>query len=99
MGLTPQQEEARGEEARRIVEHPIYIEAWTAIRDRIVSQLESADLPNDKRTKLNDLLVAHNAAQRYMRSVLTTGTMAALEINRQATLAERAADRLKRWVA
>lgn len=99
MGLTLRDEEARGEEARRILENEVYVEAWAAIRDRIVAQLESADLSPEKRQKLNDLLVAHSAAQKYMRSVLTTGTMAAMEINRQRTLAEKASERVKRWAA
>lgn len=99
MGLTLREEEMRGEEARRILEHPVYLESWQAIRDRVVAQLESADLAPDKRARLNDLLVAHSAAQKYMRSVLTSGTMAAMEINRQRTLAEKAAERVKRWAA
>ncbi len=99
MGISLQNEEARGEEARRILENPVYIEAWNAIRDRIVSQLELADLDNDKRAKLNDLLVAHSKAQKYMAGVLTTGTMAAMEINRQQSIAQKLADKAKRWAA
>ena len=99
MGLSLQQEEARGEEARRILESPIYLEAWQAIRDRIVAQLESADLSDDKRAKLNDLLIANSKAQKYLSNVLVTGTMAAMEINRKQTLAERAQDKMRRWVA
>ncbi len=96
--MTLREQEMRGEEARRILEHPVYIEAWTAIRDRIVAQLESADLPADKRQKLNDLLIANSKAQKYMAMVLTTGTMAAMEINRQ-TLLDRAKQKVSRWAA
>lgn len=90
------QEELRGAEAKQILDSEIYQEAYAAIRDRIVGQLEGADLPDDRRKKLNDLLVAHKKARQYMESVLMTGTMAGMEIDRQASLAERAAAQMKR---
>lgn len=82
-------EELRGEEARRVLDAEIYKEAFKAITDRIVSQLTLAELPDDKRKRLNDLLVAHTKARQYMEQVLISGTMAAQEIERQQTLTER----------
>ena len=87
--MTGHNEEARGEEARRILDAAIYKEAWTAIRDRIIGQLELADTEGPKRQRLNDLLVAHRKAKQYMEQVLMSGTLAAQEIERQRTLKER----------
>lgn len=84
-----QNEEMRGEQARSVLDNPIYRESYKAVEDRIVDQLGLADLDKDRREKLNNLLVAHRTLKRYMETVLTTGTMAAMEINRKKTLAER----------
>jgi len=82
-------EERRGEEARAVLENGIYKESYQAIRERILSQLEMADLPADKRGRLNDLLIALHMIHKYMENVLASGTMAAMEIERQRTLKER----------
>lgn len=84
-----QSDERRGEDARRILDDAIYREAWELIRNRIIEQLEHADIPEDRRGRLNDLLIAHKKARQYMEQVLVTGTLAATEIDRQASLTER----------
>lgn len=82
-------EERRGEEARRLLDDPLYREAFTAIEQRIVDQLALAATTPEQAVELRHLLVALRKVNQYLANVLTTGTMAAMEINRQATLAER----------
>ncbi len=93
--MSPEQEEARGERARQVLDNEVYREAYKAMSDRIVSQLSLADTPDDKRKRLNDLLIALAKVENYMRQVLVGGTMAAMEIERQRTLAERVRSRFR----
>ncbi len=72
-----------------MLESPIYKEAYATIRERLVSQLSLADLPDDKRKRCNDLLIAVAKVNLYMQQVLISGTMAAQEIERKRTLSER----------
>ncbi len=92
--MTPEQEERRGEDARRILDEAIYKESWTAVRENIVAKLEQRDLKPDDREHLNHLLVAIGLAKKYLEQVLLSGTMAAMETERKRTLAERVRDRL-----
>lgn len=87
--MTPQEEEARGVDAQRILNDPIYREAYTTIRENIVSQLALADTADDRRKRLNDLLIALTKVEGYMKQVMATGTMAAIQIERERTLTER----------
>jgi hypothetical protein len=95
--VTPEEEERRGHEAQQILSNPIYRESWEAIKDRIVQQLTSADLPDDKRKRLNDLLVSHAKAKQYMEQVVVSGKMAVQEIEKQRGLVERMTERARRW--
>ena len=93
--MSPEQEERRGLEAQQVLQNGIYKEAYQAIRDNIVTQLSLADLADDRRKRLNDLLVALGKVEGYMRQVMVSGTMAAQEIERQRTLAERVRGRVR----
>ena len=93
--MNPEQEERRGHEAQSVLQNGIYKEAYQAIRDNIISQLSLADLADDRRKRLNDLLVALGKVEGYMRQVMVSGTMAAQEIERQRTLAERVRGRFR----
>ncbi len=87
--MDAKQEEMRGEEARRILDAPIYQEAWAQLRENIVRRLEQPEVPAAERELMNNLLIAHRKAKQYMEQVLVTGTMAAMEQERKRTLAER----------
>ena len=89
LGLSPQEEERRGLEAQVVLENGIYKESYKVIRDNIVAQLSLADLADDKRQRLNNLLVALAKVEQYMKQVMVSGTMAAMQIERERTLAER----------
>lgn len=87
--MTPEEEERRGEEARMLLLHPIYREAFATIKERLITQLSLADLPDDTRAKCNVLLVSLATVQRYFEQVAKTGELAATEIERKRTLRER----------
>lgn len=76
-------------EAQSVLQNGIYKEAYIAIRDNIVSQLCLADLDPERRKKLNDLLVALAKVEGYMKQVMVSGTMAAMEQERKRTLSDR----------
>lgn len=87
--MTLQEEERRGVEAKYILDNAIYREAYDTIRSNIVSQLSLADTPDDKRARLNNLLIALSKVEQYMKQIMASGTMAAMQIERDRTLAER----------
>lgn len=87
--MTPEEELQRGNEARRVLHDRIYLEAYETIRERIVQQLAQVETDDAKRGRLNSLLIAHEAVRRYMEQVMLTGKMAAAQIERDKTLAER----------
>lgn len=93
--MTPEDEQRRGARAQQVLGHEIYAEAFDAIRARLVSMLESGDLPADKRQRLNDLLVAQAQHRRYMEQVMVGGKMAAEQIERDRTFAERVRDKVR----
>ena len=84
-----EQDERRGMEAQSVLQNGIYKEAYKVIRDNIVSQLSLADTPDDRRKRLNDLLIALGKIEGYLRQVMTTGTMAAIEQERKRSLTDR----------
>ena len=85
--MSPDQEIRRGLEARQLLESPIYREAYQTIRDNIVTQLSLADTPDDKRQRLNNLLIALSKVEQYMNQVMTSGKM--VEIERERSLSDR----------
>ena len=92
MGMTEhnlQADTIRGEEARRVLQSEVYKEAYAAVRERLVAQLESADIPAERRQRIVDLLVAHKVVNRYMEQMMVTGTMAEMEIDRQQSLSQK----------
>ena len=94
--MTPDEEIARGRNAARVLNDTTYLEAYATVRERIVAQLSQAETLGDKRDRLNSLLVALATVQRYMEQVVMGGKMAAEQIERERTLAERVSDRLNR---
>ena len=85
--MTPEQEIRRGLEARAILDNPVYREAYDTIRNNIVTQLSLADTPDDKRSRLNNLLIALSKVEQYMNQVMASGKM--VEIERERSLSDR----------
>ena len=93
--MTPDEEIVRGNQAKAMLNSPIYKEAWEAPEARIVQLLRSADLDPAKRERLNYLLIAFAAARSYAEQVMFTGKMAAQQIERDRTFTERMVDRVR----
>jgi hypothetical protein len=80
--VAPELEERRGRDAQIVLQSPVYQEAYKVIRDNIITQLSLADLADDRRKKLNDLLVALSKVDGYLKQTMQSGTMVALEKER-----------------
>jgi flagellar assembly factor FliW len=87
--VSPELEVARGHKAQRVLKDEMYLEAFSAIQDRIVGLLAMAETTGEQRANLNALLVAHNKVKQYMEQVVLGGKMAAEQIERERTLADR----------
>jgi hypothetical protein len=93
--MTPEEEQRRGSLARQVLGSPIYQEAHTVIRERILQQLSQAELSDDKRNRLNYLLIALGSVQKYMQNIMDGGKMAGEQIERDRTFAERVKDKIR----
>lgn len=81
---------ARGEEARSILESPIFIEAFESAEKDIVSQwMGSPARDSEGREKLWVYLAMLRKVRAHMERAIETGDMARIEIERKASLAER----------
>ena len=93
--MNPEDEQRRGARAKQVLEHELYVEAYEAIRVRLTSMLEMADLPADKRERVNNLLIAQAQHRKYMENIVASGRMAAEIIERDRTFAERVRDKIR----
>jgi len=87
--MSPEEEVQRGGRAQRVLGDEIYKEAFDTIQARIVGLLAQSETIGEQRERLNALLVAHNKIKQYMEQVALGGKMAAEQIERERTLAER----------
>lgn len=95
--MTPAEEERRAAEADALLRNPLWLEAYAAIEERLVSVLSSADTANDRRIRCCDLLASLKTVRRHFEQVVMTGRMAAMQIEQQKSLADRAKERLARF--
>ena len=89
-------EETRGEDARRIIEAPIYKESYAIVDAKIVNELGHRDVAPERKRQLCDLLTMGRLYRQYLEQVIVTGTMAGMELERQKTLRERFLGRNRR---
>ncbi len=81
----------RAEQARQIIESPVWIEAWETYRERTLQLIESADSnETEKVMQAKRLLAAGTAARKHLEALLVEGKMAAAQV----VLDEQ---RKKRW--
>lgn len=73
----------RGQEAKRVLEHPLYLEAQREIRERLVSELEKAEITPERVAHLQHLLAAGALYRRYLERVVNEGKAAAVELAEQ----------------
>jgi len=91
--MTPEQEERRGEEARVVLDNPIYREAFAQIEANIVAKMALQATTAAEAEELRRLMIALRKVRTYLEQVLTTGTMAAMEEERKRNWAQRMTDR------
>lgn len=96
--MTPEDEITRGHKATRLLSDDIYTESWTEPRNRIIHLLESVELDDAKRARLNSALQGLALARRYVEQVAMTGRMAAEQIERDKTFTERVSERVRRVI-
>ena len=84
-----EEQERRGEDARRIIEAPIHREAFAALEERLVNELARQDIDPQRAEFLRLLLVAGRKYRLYIEQVMVTGTMAAMETQRKRSLSDR----------
>lgn len=82
------EEIVRGEEAKRIIEHPIFKESVQKVRDGIISAMERSPM-GDTHThnKLCITLQLLKSLEKHLEDVITTGRMA--EIQTSESLSQR----------
>lgn len=96
--MTPAEEERRGVEAEHLLTSAIYREAYEAIEERLINLLASADTDDERADRVRHLLIAHRKVRKYMEQIVTTGTMAAMHIERERSVMERMRDRVRKVV-
>jgi hypothetical protein len=87
--MTPAEEERRGVEAQHVMENKIYREAYAALEARYVDEMAQQDVDPKRAEFLRLLLVASRKHRKYLEQVMVSGTMAAMQVERKRTLAER----------
>lgn len=80
-------DEQRGQEARRWLDHPLHKEAYERLEKRIVDEIAKPDC--QRRDELCRDLSACRRIRTYIAQIAVTGDMIALEDQRKQTLKER----------
>ena len=84
-------EARRGQEAAQLLEHPLLREAFDTQRERIQREWqESPARDTEGRERLWLMLKLLGAVEGHLKTVMETGKLATLEIERKKTLMERA---------
>ena len=93
--MTPDEELRRGELARQVIENEIYAEAWQSVRDGIISAWESAPIRDKEgQNELKLMLKLLTDVRRNIETVMNTGKMAAVQIERESMF-KRAVNRMR----
>lgn len=79
------EEQQRGEQARMLLDNPIYTETMQSVRDGIIQAWENAPL-RDKEgaNELKLMLKLLGDVQRNIETVMQTGKMAQIQIERES---------------
>lgn len=86
--MSDQRDVERGRQAQEVLDNPIYAEAYAAIEGEVIRQWREARNQQD-REQLHQLLLMHERAKTAIESVMRTGEIAAAELQRKASKAER----------
>ena len=72
-------EQRRGIAAQQLLANEMLQEALANIEARLVDQLAQAEVTPERVARLQALLAAKRTFERYLRNVVSTGTMAAMD--------------------
>lgn len=81
------EEVKRGEEAERLMEHPLFKEALEGIKGGIVSAMQSSAMGDE--TTHNRLVIALqliSQIERNFKTIMETGKMAKIQLNKETTI-------------
>jgi hypothetical protein len=87
--VSPEEERIRGADAKQVLDNRIYKEAFSALEARWINELAQQEIEPKRAEYVRTLLVAGRRHKQYLEQVMVSGTMAAMEIERKRTLAER----------
>lgn len=83
----------RGEEAERLLNHPLLVEAFSKVRDGLIAAMQDAPIGDEKtHNRLVIALQLHEQMKKQIADVMTTGKLAKLQLD------DPAVTRLKRAV-
>ncbi len=78
--MTEAEEIKRGEEARIVFTHPLFVEAIKGVRDGIVSSLETSALGDEKlHNRLTIALQLLSQIEKQLKTHMETGKMAVIQ--------------------
>ncbi len=93
--MQPEDEVIRGNQARAILQDKLYQESWAVVEAQLVSLLKQVDIDPEKEKRVLYALKGLAKAKGYLESVMTTGKMAAQQIERDKTFTERRKDKIR----
>lgn len=77
----------RGEQARQVIENEIYAESWQSARDGIIQAWESCPIRDKEgQNELKLMLKLLTDVRRNIETVMNTGKMAKVQIERESLL-------------
>ena len=92
--MSLENEALRGQMAAAVLENPVYAESYTLI-EREITRLWRDSRDADEREQLHQLLRMLDKARTVLESTMRSGKVAAKEMERKRSLAERAIGRLR----
>lgn len=83
------EEVSRGRDAEQLLEHPIFKEAVTAVREGIINKWAEAPLRDKEGAhELKVMLKLLNDVEANIRQVVNTGKMASIQLEKEQQIAE-----------
>ncbi len=81
--MNPHDEVKRGDEAQRILAHPLYKEAWQSYEAVLLELLASAATPADKAVEVRAWLIAARKARGHLERIVNEGKVAQEQIRQE----------------
>lgn len=92
--MTTAEDRKRGAEAQQVLENPVYREAWTAIRDRLVSDLAAMEIAPERLARLQMMLALTYRLEAHFKRVIGEGAHAAQALSLEEQRKRRLRDAL-----